>query len=65
MNDITGVMLNVSRLITSGSDAARQEVRRIAAEREARVATDDPAAADHLLAAVAQATKPTPVRACG
>jgi hypothetical protein len=36
MNDIVGVMLDCSALVTRGSDLARTEARRVVAERERR-----------------------------
>lgn len=62
MNDIIAVMLDVSGLITRGSDAARQEARRIDAERGYRADTNALAVADQPFVAAAQAAEPTPVR---
>ena len=42
MDDVFGIMLDVSGLVTRGSDRARAEARQIAAERQRRVAVDEP-----------------------
>ena len=60
MGDIFAIMLDMARLITSGSDAARIEARRIDAECEHRVATNPLAVPDQLVAAAAQAAERTP-----
>lgn len=62
MNDIVAVMLDVSGLLTRGSDVARTEARRIAGERGHRAATTALAVADRPVAAAAQATERTPMR---
>jgi len=62
VNEIIAVLLDVSGLVTRGSDAARQEAWRIDAERGRRAATNALAVADHPVAAAAQATDRTPVR---
>ncbi len=65
MNDITAVMLDVSGLVTRGSDVARIEAQRIAGERGHRAATNALAVADQPVAAAAQAAERTPVRPRG
>jgi len=63
MNGIFGIMCDVAGLVTRGSDAARIEARRIAAERERRAAAAHaPAVADQPVAAATPATERPPVR---
>ena len=62
MDDSFAIMLDVARLVTCGSDAARIEAQRIAEERGSRAATNALAVADQPVAAAAQATDRTPVR---
>lgn len=62
VNEFTAVLMDVSGLLTRGSDAARQEARRIHAERERRVAANALAGTDQPVSAAAQATDRIPVR---
>jgi hypothetical protein len=48
LDDIFAIMLDVARLATRGSDAARIEAQRIAAERGSRAAPNALAVADLL-----------------
>ena len=61
-DDIYAILLDVSGLVTRGSDAARIEARRIDAERGRRAATNALAVADQPVAATAQAAERTTVR---
>ena len=60
MGPIFAIMLDVARLATGGSDAARTEAQRIALERELRAG--DAITADKSAPVAAQPTKREPVR---
>jgi hypothetical protein len=62
MDDIAAIVLDVTGLVTRGSDAARTEARRIAAKRGRSAAASAAPAADPPLAAAVQATERTTVR---
>ena len=53
MNEILDIMLDVSKLVTGGSDEARAESRRIEAERERRAAERAQGSALHPAAIIA------------
>ena len=63
MDDIFRIMCDVAGLVTRGSDAARTEAWRVAAERERRAAAAPaPAVADQPFAAAAPAIGRSAVR---
>jgi hypothetical protein len=61
LDDIFAITLDVARLVTRGSDAARIEAERIARQRGSRAATNALAVADQPLAA-AERTPARPSR---
>ena len=65
MDDLMAIMLDVMRLLTCGSEAARLEARHqaqwFAAERERRADANGLGSALHPVAADAEATERTPV----
>jgi hypothetical protein len=63
MDEIFGIMCDVARLVTRGSDAARIEARRDAAQREERAAARPLTCADQSVAAASvQPIEKDPVR---
>ncbi len=62
MDDIAAIVLDVAGFLTRGSDAARIEARRIAAERGRSAAASAVPVADQPLAVPVQSTERTSVR---